>query len=209
MAAPPEAPSARGRAEGDRLALPGHDLRQVAQWRSGDELARGPAVRLESCQSRLLLWRNRAGVRKVLPLADLAVRLRVMSRRALALATALVLATALDVMVAAGSGYNLRMEPLRLVAVDAALLALLVVPTLGAVHATRRIPGFPGLTALVPRASVLFAAWAPILAMRVGRVSSASELAPHLIVTAILALVVFLETRRGPGAPRRAEALVA
>ncbi|TME70351.1 MAG: DUF229 domain-containing protein [Chloroflexi bacterium] len=132
-----------------------------------------------------------------------------MSRRVFALATALVLATALDVMVAAGSGYNLRMEPLRLVALDAALLALLVVPTLGAVHATRWIPGFPGLTALVPRASVLFAAWAPILALRVGRVSSASELAPHLIVTAILALVVFLETRRGPGAPRRAEALVA
>ena len=132
-----------------------------------------------------------------------------MSRRVFALATALVLATALDVMVAAGSGYNLRMEPLRLVALDAALLALLVVPTLGAVHATRWIPGFPGLTALVPRASVLFAAWAPILALRVGRVSSASELAPHLIVTAILALVVFLETRRGRGAPRRAEALVA
>src|SRR5438046_3375179 len=112
-----------------------------------------------------------------------------MSRRAFALTTALVLATALDVMVAAGSGYNLRMEPLRLVALDAALLALLVVPTLGAVHATRWIPGFPGLTALVPRASVLFAAWAPILALRVGRVSSASALAPHLTVTAILALV--------------------
>src|SRR5439155_6071480 len=77
MAAPPEAPSARGRAEGDRLALPGHDLRQVAQWRSGDELARGPTVRLESCQSRLLLWRTRAEVRKVLPLTYLPIRLRV------------------------------------------------------------------------------------------------------------------------------------
>ena len=51
-----------------------------------------------------------------------------MSRRVFALATALVLATALDVMVAAGSGYNLRMEPLRLVALDAALLALLSPP---------------------------------------------------------------------------------
>src|SRR5213593_86208 len=132
-----------------------------------------------------------------------------MMRTALAVGTALVLAIALDVMVAAGSGYTLRMEPLRLVAVDAALLAFLVVPTLGAVHATRWIPGFPGLTALVPRASVLFAAWAPILALRVGRVSSASELAPHLIVTAILALVLFLEIRRERVASRPAEALLA
>src|SRR5437867_3399180 len=177
MAAPPEAPSARECAGGDRRALRGHDLRQIAQWQSGDKRARvGDAQ---------------------------------MSRGALALASALVLATALDVVVAAGAGYTLRMEPLRLVAVDAALLALLVAPILGALYATRWIPRLPDFAALVPRASVLFAAWAPILALGAGRVASASELAPHLIVTAILALVLFLEIRRERVASRPAEALLA
>lgn len=108
-------------------------------------------------------------------------------------ALAVLLATALDLVLAAVSGYALRTDALLLVLADAALLAVVVVPVMVALAAT-------GVLRRAPRAGVLVAAAAPVLLAPLWRGEGGPPLLVAIVAATVLALLVLVEARVARGA---------
>lgn len=118
------------------------------------------------------------------------------------LAIAVLWATAFDVVLGAVGGYPVRMEAARIVAVDAALLAVVVVPVMAAVLVVGRLLPVSALADRVPVGTALLVAWAVVVVLRGRKLltdDGPSGLAAVMTVILVGGLAVQLRRRRSGG----------
>jgi arylsulfatase A-like enzyme len=115
--------------------------------------------------------------------------------------TAALVALGLDLGLAGLGGYRLRSDAWAFVALDLLGAGAAALGVLGALRAASSLPPFAFLRR-APRTSVLVAAAAPAIALRVLRTDGLIHLIPDIALVAVIGLVLAYELARRPAPPR-------